>query len=307
MIRIRIQRPCCPKAFLHRTVFALLLCLFGWGPVRADDAAIGKLLKAKGAEVTVLRGTVTAVGVQDGSQLTDADFRQLGQLVHLKTLNLNNCLTDERLAQLTGLTELEYLQTNLMQVTDDGLKPLAQLKTLRNVKFFHPGKAFSGVGLTHLAGLPHLERLTVAGSLSFGDEGMTAVGKLTRLKEFRTWHAGQTVKGMRQLAELKNLQNLYLGQRLTYQPPACLSDETLAIVAELKTLESLQLEEARLTLAALGQLSKLPALKRLTLGGVDMPEADVERLRQDLPQVDIKWTRPNETYQKRIRALFGGD
>ena len=34
-------------------------------------------------------------------------------------------------------------------------------------------------------------------------------------------------------------------------------------------------------------------------------QVHVSRLRKELPGVDVKWTRPNETYQKRIQALFG--
>jgi hypothetical protein len=281
-------------------ISALLLVVACSSTARADDAEIGKLLT-----VTEAKGVVTAVMISDGSKLTDADFRQLGRLAHLRTLNLNNCLNDDRLALLTGLTELEYLQTNLAQVSDDGLKPMAKLKGLKTVKFFHPGKAFSGAGLAHLAGLPNLERLTVAGSLAFNDDGMAAVAKLTRLREFRTWHAGPTDEGIRRLKDLPHLKSLYLGQRLTYKPPACPSDATLAVLAELSSLESLQLHEARLTFAALQQLRKLPALKQLTLGGVEIAAADVERLRKELPRVKVEWTEPNETYRKRIRALFG--
>jgi len=286
-------------------VAAVLLCTLSSHPVRADEAEISKLLKEKGVAVTESKGNVTAVTVPDGAKLTDADFKLITQLVHLKTLDLNNCLNNDRLAQLTDLTELEYLQTNLAQVTDEGLKPLARLKNLRNLKFFHPGQSFSGAGLAYLADLPHLEHLTVAGSLAFNDEGMAPVAKLSKLQEFRTWHAGATQEGVKKLKELKNLKSLHLGQRLTYKPPACPTDETLAILAELKSLESLQLDEARLTFTALQQLKQLPALKKLTLDGIDVPKADVERLRKELPTVKIEWTEPNETYNKRIRALFG--
>ena len=47
-----------------------------------------------------------------------------------------------------------------------------------------------------------------------------------------------------------------------------------------------------------------PALKKLTLGGIDIPAADVERLRAELPGVKVEWTEPSETYRKRIRALW---
>src|SRR5262249_11388161 len=156
--------------------------------VHADDTEIGKLLKEKGAKVTESKGVVTAVTVPDGTQLTDADFGQLGRLAHLRTLDLNKGLNNERLPQLADLSELEYLQTNLAQSAGDGLKPLARLKNLRNLKWFHPGPGFSGAGLAHLAELPHLQQLTVAGSLAFNDEGMAAVAKLPQLQEFRTWH-----------------------------------------------------------------------------------------------------------------------
>jgi hypothetical protein len=89
------------------------------------------------------------------------------------------------------------LQTNLAQATDKGIKPLAQLKRLKTLKFFHPGESFSGAGLVHLADLPDLQSLTVAGSLAFNDDGMAAVTKLTGLQEFRTWHAGGTNGGVR--------------------------------------------------------------------------------------------------------------
>lgn len=276
------------------------------GRATAGDAEIGKLLRERGAQVTETKGAITSVTLADASKLTDDDFRQLTRLRQLKMLSLSGGLDDARLAQLTALADLEYLQTNLAQVSDDGIKPLAKLTSLKNLKFFHPGKAFSGAGLAHLAGMSSLERLTVAGSLAFNDDGMAAVARLTSLKEFRTWHAGATDEGVKKLRSLGGLKSLTLGQRLTYKPPACPSDATLVILAEMKSLESLQLEEARLTFAALKQFQHLPALKKLTLGGIDMTRADLERLKQHLSQVQIEWTAPNDVYQRRIKALFGG-
>jgi hypothetical protein len=294
-----------PPATIRKSVLTMMLPVICAGPIAAGDAEVAKVLKDRGAQVTETKGLVTSVTVQDGSKWTDTEFRQLMQLRHLKMLSLSDGLNDERLAQLAGLAELEYLQTNLAQITDEGLKPLAQLKNLKNLKFFHPGKAFTGAGLAHLAGSPSLERLTVAGSLAFNDDGMAAVARLGGLKEFRTWHAGGTDEGVKKLKELKNLKSLTLGQRLTYKLPACPTDETIAILAEMTSLESLQLEEARLTLAALRQLKQLPALKKLTLAGIDIPKEDVERLKVEMPAVKIEWTEPNEVYQRRIRALFG--
>jgi hypothetical protein len=270
----------------------------------ADDAEIAKFLTEKGAKVVESNGVATSLDAADCSKWTDEDFRQLGRLTRLKSLSLGAGLNDQTLALLAGLSELESFQTNLSQVTDEGVKLFLPLGKLKILKFFHPGKSFTGAGLAHLAAHPALERLTVAGSLSFGDEGMAAVGKLARLKEFRSWHAGQTLEGVKNLRELKNLKSLTLGQRLAYKPPTTLSNETIAVLVELKSLESLQLEEARLNVDVLIQLKQLPELKKLILEGIDMPEADVERLRKELPKTDIKWTKPNDIYMKRIAALF---
>jgi hypothetical protein len=272
---------------------------------RGDDAEIATFLKEKGAKVIESKGVVTSVEAGDCSKWTDEDFRQLARLAHLKSLSFGPGLGDASLPLLSGLSELESLSTNLSLITDDGVKSLASLKSLKVLKFFHPCKAFSGAGLAALAEMPALERLTVAGSLAFNDEGMAAVGKLSRLKEFRSWHAGQTLEGVKKLKDLPNLKQLTLGQRLAYKPPTTLSDETLAVLAEMKTLETLQLEEARLKPEALRRLKDLPDLKKLVLEGIDIPEADIEALRRDMPKVEIKWTRPNEVYMKRIQALFG--
>jgi hypothetical protein len=250
------------------------------------------------------KGVVTSAEIGDCSAWTEEDFRRVGQLSHLKTLAVGAGLGDAALPLWSGLGELESLQTNLSKITDDGVKGLAALRGLKTLKFFHPCKEFSGAGLAALSEMPALERLTVAGSLAFNDDGMAAVAKLTRLKEFRTWHAGQTIEGVKKLKELPNLQQLTLGQRLAYKPPTTLSDETLAVLAELKSLESLQLEEARLTKDALVRLKQLPKLKKLILEGIDLAEADVAALRAELPQADLKWTAPSEVYLKRIRALF---
>jgi hypothetical protein len=292
------------KAITRTISISCLICLFGAALVAGDESEIIKKLKDKGAEITEKKGVARALSLDDGSKWTASEFKQVGQLTHIKNLTLSKCLDDEMLGHLSTLVELEMLQTNLAEITDDGLKRLVPLKKLRIVKFFHPSKSFTGSGLAALNELPNLESLTVAGSLSFGDEGMAAVAKLTRLKQLRTWHAGQTIEGIKKLKDLKNLTSLTLGQRLTYQPPAFVTDEAIGILVELKSLEFLQLEEARLTFSALSQLKQLPQLNKLNLEGIDVPEADVERLRKELPKVEITWKKPSEVFQKRIHALF---
>lgn len=286
-----------------RSLFALALLVVS-SSVIASDADVVAALRAEGGEVTEIKGAVVGVTFKNNASLTAADYALLHKLPALKSLGCGVGLDDAGLKGLAGLPALEMLSTNGMTATDEGISSLASIKTLHSIAFFHPGKVFTGKGLAAIAGLP-LERLTVAGSTQFGDEGMGAVAKITHLKEFRTWHNGVTLAGVKPLAGLHDLKSLTLGQRLASAPPPGVTDEALAVLAEMKPLEAISLQETRLSLAALSLLKGLPKLKKLTLDGVDISEADIATLRQQLPQAQVLWTAPNDAAKKRIQGVFG--
>ena len=131
-----------------------------------------------------------------------------------------------------------------MDVSDEGTRSFATFKKLKSIAHFHPEKNFTGTSLAALANLASLKRPTVAGSLEFGDAGMEAVSTITQLKEFRTWHTGVTIDGVKKLRALKNLTSLTLGQRLSYTPPTTVSDATVAVLAEFSSLGALSLQMA---------------------------------------------------------------
>lgn len=279
---------------------------------RADDAQTVASLRALGGQVTETGGAVTKIFFKDCSKLGEAEFKQIGQLKSLKTLTLyGSCkgLTDATLVHLAGLTALEELGTDGIQVTDAGLKHLAALPNLRSAAFFHiafPDKGFTGAGFAAFKTLPKLERLTIAGT-PFNDAGMAAVAQLTQLKEFRTWHTFQTQAGNAHLLKL-NLHSLMLGQRLRQYSgkPNALSidDTTLATLAKMKSLETLQLDEVRLTHASLAKLKALPKLKKLILQRADISEADITKLRADLPGVTVDWKPLTDTERKALDGFL---
>jgi len=264
------------------------------GPV--DEGAAAEQLRKVGAEVTLTKGVVTGVAIKDLANFTETDFEALGRLAHLKTLSTSGeALNDKTLSYLTGLVELEDLQTNLAQFTDDGLWQLTLLSNLKQIKFFHTSlkrKDFTGRGFAQFASMKNLRRLTVAGC-PFNDEGMAAVGKLTQLENFRTWHTYQTEAGNEHLKSLTNLKSLHLGQRLRRyggeSNAHSLTDKTLDIVAQLKSLDTLTLSEQKFSTEALLKLSALPKLKRLELPQVDVPAAEIERVRAALTGVQVQW------------------
>lgn len=262
----------------------------------ADDASAAEQLRKAGADVTLSGKFVTSVAVKDLSKFTEADFEALSRLTHLKTLSTSGeAMNDRTLSYLTGLVALEDLSTNAAQFTDDGLWQLTLLTNLKQIKFFHTSlkrKDFTGRGFAQFASMKNLRRLTVAGC-PFNDEGLAAVGKLTQLENFRTWHTYQTEAGNEFLKSLQNLKSLYLGQRLRRyggeSNAHSLTDRTLDVIAQLKSLDTLTLGEQRFSVEALAKLQALPKLRQLELTQVDVPAAEIERVRAALPNVQVDW------------------
>jgi hypothetical protein len=264
-------------------------------------AADVEALKKLGAKVTEKDGIVTQVQVICES-FTEADYRTLGEFKTIKSLSVSRAktLTDDMLALLAGLTELEDLSTEGIQITDDGFKHFAPFQKLRTLKFFHPSlrsAKFTGAGIAHLKALPKLERLTFAGTTA-GDAALEAVGQLTNLKEFRTWHTAQTQAANSHLAKLTNLTSLRIGQRLpsfVKDSAPSFDESTMDVISQLKTLESLELTEARLSARIIPQLKALPKLKRLKFEMVDISSSDVESIKAALPEVKVEWQPLSET------------
>ncbi len=251
-------------------------------------------LKKLGAKITETAGVVTQVSVKCDA-FSESDFRVLGSFTNIKDLTISGrTITNETMALLTGLTELERLSSDGIQLTDEGFKHFASFKNLKSLSLFHPAfrsEGFTGSGLAHLRALPSLERLTFAGSTA-GDIALEAIGQLTQLKEFRTWHTAQTQAGNAHLLKLP-LTAIRIGQRLPNwgkDSPISFDESTLPTLAKLKTLESLELTEARLTAKIIPHLLALPKLTKLKIETVDISAGDVDAIKAALPncKVDFK-------------------
>jgi hypothetical protein len=270
-------------------------------------------LRRLGAEVKAAEGQISRVSFKDCARLGEAQYRGIGRLKGLKSLTLyggKKTLTDATLPLLAGLTELEELHTEGIHVSDAGLAGFAAFKNVRTLSFFHPSldlKGFTGEGFAALKALPKLERLTIAGTRA-DDRMMEAVAQLTQLREFRTWHTHQSQAGNACLEKLPQLRALHLGQRLRRwdgtSNATSLDDATLDVLARLATLETLSLEEARLSLDALQKLKALPKLTRLSLLRIDVPAEAVEKLKAALPQAKVEWKPLTDEDQKKLDAYL---
>lgn len=281
-----------------------LLCVLLLSAVPMPAANV-ESLKQLGAKVTETAGVVTQVNVKCDA-FTEADFCMLGSFTTIKDLTISGkTITDDTLALLTGLTELERLSSDGIQLTDAGYKHFAAFQKLKSLSFFHPAfrsEQFTGSGLAHLKALPKLEKLTFAGSTA-GDAALEAIGQLTQLKEFRTWHTAQTQAGNAHLVKLTNLTGLRIGQRLPNwgkDSPISFDESTMETLAQIKTLESLELTEARLSAKIIPHLKALPKLTRLKIETVDISAADVEAIKAELPGCKVEHKPMSESEKEAL-------
>ncbi len=204
---------------------------------------------------------------------------------------------------LSGLTELESILINGSELTDEGYRHFKAFQKLRTLSLFHPSRnceEFTGSGLAYLKDLPKLERLTFAGATA-GDKAFEAVGKISQLKEFRQWHNWDSPEALKHLIGLKQLESLQLGQRLPrhdHSLTPSFDDETLKIVAQIKSLKRLNFQEARLSATGLLQLQRLPNLEQLKLSLIDISKSDVETIKAAMPAVKVDWTPITEAEEE---------
>ncbi|PQO34405.1 hypothetical protein DTL21_12830 [Bremerella cremea] len=276
-----------------RYVASLLLLLTLSLQLIAAEPSVADLEKIQ-AKVQMRNGQIYGLQVNcDG--YTDAEYEIIGKLTGLKSISLSGKeLNDEQLKILARLKELESIMINGSQLTDDGYRGFTAFGKLSRLSIFHPSRkqeSFSGKGLAHLKAIPTLTQLTFAGATA-GDEALQAVGELTQLESFREWHNTETSAGLKNLVKLKNLKSIRLGQRLPNwgkMTPASFDNETLAILAEIPSLETIELTEARLDFDGIIQLKELPNLRVLKISQVDIAAEDVDRLEAALPKVKIEW------------------
>jgi len=274
---------------------ALLLFLADDGATAAQLAGIGGRTKSDAS------GAVTEVHFRDSSVLTPEHYNAIGALKKLRVLILyNRCsLSDETLALLSPLESLEEFQVDGAKITDQGMKAMVSLKSLRKCVFFHVlmKDKFSGAGVAHLAALPNLQVFGCGGS-SFNDEGMAACATLPKLRELRIWHTMATDAGVEKLASMTSLKVVHLGPQFTPR----MTDATVVSLAGIKSLETVSVMEMRLSWdKSLKRMKELPSLKLLELHLDEISEEDLVKMKAELPGVKVDWKPPTDEQKEWLR------
>ena len=167
---------------------------------------------------------------------------------------------NESLEHLKGLKQLSSLLLNGTKVTDDGLKVVGTISTLRNLDL--RGCKITNVGMTHLTGLKKLVALKLTGDnnlCTVDDKGLSELANLSNLRALALdslWVSGD---GLSSLATIEKLEELYVGGE-----SGLMDDESMEKIKDcFPRLKKLRISKSRVSTEGLAHLTKLVHLEEL--------------------------------------------
>jgi internalin A len=175
-----------------------------------SDEALGHLAKLPHLRsLEIQGGHVTGSGLAHLEGLAELEslalhtpvrndgMKHLIELHNLRDLDLcKTDVTDEGLDNVALLTKLEYLRLNGLKVSDNGLPKLQPLKGLKTLHLRYCIDVTDD-GLKHLANFKQLENLEIGPSIT--DAGLPSLEVLPQLKDVSLWQTTVTQEGIDRL------------------------------------------------------------------------------------------------------------
>lgn len=215
-----------------------------------------------------LRGNLALQHVRLSSKnVTDADLAVAGTMPNLREFHLTGfdmVVTDEGIAALDGLGELQSFSLFFTGITDEAARHLAKHPKLMAMQL--SGTHFTDESIRWLGQLTELRQLSIDGTI--GDDGLRNLKTLTKLELLSLRSAKITDQGLAHLSGLTELQVLGLQGTKVHGPG-------LAHLRNLQKLESLSLLDNPITDEDLQYFALLPLLSTLPLGGSQVTDEGI--------------------------------
>lgn len=242
------------------------------------------------------------------TKLGDDWIAPIGKLTTLKNLRFTNNgkLTDVGMEKLAGLTNLEQFSFVGTYMTGRAYAKMTGWTKVTRVS--HRGNKIDDEGIKELCDhLPNLESISLAHA-KFTDAGAVHLAKLKKLKGLELGLAAGTPAALKNLVSLP-LEYLQLGdgldnaegiaaikaiptlKRVTLTGAGKLDDAGLALAAELKQLDQLEIGGLKLPDERLPQLAAFGFLKELKLINrpAGYPAETQAKIKALLPKTDVKF------------------
>jgi Leucine-rich repeat (LRR) protein len=231
---------------------------------------------------------------RNGDREAQQLFRSLPRLKGLFLLYPR--LTDDGLAGLSELKDLEKLALAYTRINGNGLRHLAGLSALREV--YLQETPLTNEGLRHLRQVPRLA-VVWAGDTRITDTGLAHLRGMETLQELRVPGTALTDAGLKHLPSLRNLHVLSLdGTRIT--------DEGLQHLGDCRALGSLWLTNTAVTDVGLERLKTMRQLSTLGLAKTGVTDAGLKHLVviRSLKELDLKDTAVTADGLRRLKAAL---
>ncbi|MCA9246171.1 MAG: hypothetical protein KDA42_03620, partial [Planctomycetales bacterium] len=147
---------------------------------------------------------------QSGATTVDDDGMQsIGKLTALVALPLDFLwVSEEGLAKLDGLKNLEEIYLARTLVGDDAMKELQRFPKLKRLRISQT--SVTGAGLEHLAPIKTLVDLDLSENSQLDDAGLAPLADMKQLTKLNLWRVAMTDEGAAHLAGLTRLEWLNL-------------------------------------------------------------------------------------------------
>jgi len=249
------------------------------GQVR-DAASLGKPAYASADQVP-LDGARLAVELPLDGEATDDDVARLSCLPQIEGIGLSgDMLTDQAVrcvAKWKNLRDLYVFRAS--KITEEGLACLESHPTLDEVSIVF--MRLTDAGLDRLAKIPHLSRVNLARS-QITDAGIARL--VEQHPNLVTLMLSECKLTDRSLESAGRCASLYTLHATGWN----ISDTGLSHLSGCARLKSLHFERTPITDAGLVRLTELKALGDLNLIGTQVTEAGVAKLQAALPNCKIK-------------------
>lgn len=228
---------------------------------------------------------------------TDDDLKKLPFVPFSFGLSLagQEKITDAGMANLSAVKNLYYLCLNGTNVTDTGVKKLANLQDLSSLDLSF--SKFKDVGV--IADFNNLTALNLNGTLA----ASSGLREIIRLKGLRYLDVGFTDvddTDLREIIKLQNLTSLSLLQTMV-------TDDGVHELTELPNLSYLRLDGKEMTDESLMHVAKITTLTDLGLCGTDIKDRGLRHLAklERLSHLDLSYTKVTDHGMKHIAVLKG--
>ncbi|MCA9096542.1 MAG: hypothetical protein KDA68_23845, partial [Planctomycetaceae bacterium] len=218
---------------------------------------------------------ILSIGARsDAGLISDSGLLHLSRLKNLTRLTLTGTeMTDKGMESLSQLPELSWLHTGCDSITDEGVAKLAALKKLEHLHLSCSRKRgkLTLSGANRLNGHPTLTSLWYLPKTPTRDEKPLDLSGLPQLEVFSTPYLRD--RDLAGLSQCKKLRSLEFGYDLD------VTDEGMASLADLTSLETLAVRARGITDAGLDHLRNHKYLLFLTLQG-NFTDAGLRQLEQ---------------------------